>query len=1109
MNWIINSTLLCCFGLLSTAAATILPTPGGSLKIDEITLSIQCFKAPDWKLVSQESKAFQMQKKSGNEQNFHLEANITIPGLPKGSLQETVKQKSADQWNYHAVICFTEAAEFAQIALGISLPVETFQKRELSIDGRKLKLPAKFSPKNDSCIFKGRVNDLILPTRNGKLIFRGNFDILLQDNRSYRGNTYSLRFFFTPSRGKITRSSLELSITYSPYHSIPINLSTVANMGFADEKAEDRQGGWTDQGPTNDLHMIPVGKHRWGGIEFEIIDPELNNGKSCLMLAGPTRDYFPRQAAVSLPKPLRGNYLYLLHALAWPVEQRQIGSIIITYADGDKGEIPIIGGHDVGNWWEAASRHNGDVVWTGENQSSFVGLYRSVFPVKKKPLKRIEFQSNGRSVWGIAAASLSNDLAPQQLQPPVYITAGKNWRPIVYHKDFEKGSVLDFSNRLDAPAGKYGPIVVKGNKLVFRDRPDVTVRFYGTNLCYSSQYLTKEWAERLADRLAAQGYNAVRFHHHDDDLALHQNGRSTELNPVMLDRLDYLMACLKKRGIYYTTDLYVSRKIEQGEIPEFPDHTFTNRTFKSMVFVLDSAMNNWKSFSQNWLCHVNPYTRVALKDDPALISLSMINEDNIASCWNSSPESTRLYQRRFEQWKKENGIRDSSADLADVYFSQFLTEVYDRGYQEMKQFVRGLGVKAILSDQNMLHQELLAVMRNQYDYVDNHFYWAHPGFPEGRWRLPSTATTQSALSAEARCPANIAPTRLLDKPMMITEFDFAKPNPFRAEGAILTGAYGALQDWDALFQFAYAHNRTRIMRSHDVAGHFDTSTDPVKALAQRIGVRLFLDREVKPAPISFAAVLTSGKGMNFTREYSREINRLALIARVGTLIAPAGKLAGLPDDTAGLLNLGCNFPSETGSRPVFPAATSEKKLLTTMTAAGILKPEWYDPEHGIFRASNGQITLDSRRQTFQVTTPSCEVLILPAETRGSAHFLKASNRIGRAVFAVMSLDGKPLKDSDRLALFHLTDTLPSRVKFRNSRMIQMDQWGTTPYLAARGEAEIELATTGRNYTLYAVNTAGKRVLKVPVKYTPDHSLSFPVQVFSKAGPVFVYELIRQ
>lgn len=48
------------------------------------------------------------------------------------------------------------------------------------------------------------------------------------------------------------------------------------------------------------------------------------------------------------------------------------------------------------------------------------------------------------------------------------IAAGAEWQPIDSARDIEKGSVLDFSARLDAPAGKYGPPVIRDGHFVFR-----------------------------------------------------------------------------------------------------------------------------------------------------------------------------------------------------------------------------------------------------------------------------------------------------------------------------------------------------------------------------------------------------------------------------------------------------------------------------------------------------------------------------------------------------------------------------------------------------------------------------------------------------------------
>ena len=138
---------------------------------------------------------------------------------------------------------------------------------------------------------------------------------------------------------------------------------------------------------------------------------------------------------------------------------------------------------DTGNWWSPVPVNNGEVVWTGENRSSYVGLYRSVYEVEDKPLAGIRFQSAGNAVWMIAGATLCDRKVPQNASIPHYIVAGRNWKPIDYHKDILPGSVLDFSSRLDAPAGKYGPVVIRNGHFEFRDRPGEPLRFYGTNLC--------------------------------------------------------------------------------------------------------------------------------------------------------------------------------------------------------------------------------------------------------------------------------------------------------------------------------------------------------------------------------------------------------------------------------------------------------------------------------------------------------------------------------------------------------------------------------------------------------------------------------------------------
>ena len=64
----------------------------------------------------------------------------------------------------------------------------------------------------------------------------------------------------------------------------PLDLSSGANSAFADETADDRRGGWTDQG-ANDLRLLKSGVQTLGGVPFSILDDGRSGGKSCIVLA--------------------------------------------------------------------------------------------------------------------------------------------------------------------------------------------------------------------------------------------------------------------------------------------------------------------------------------------------------------------------------------------------------------------------------------------------------------------------------------------------------------------------------------------------------------------------------------------------------------------------------------------------------------------------------------------------------------------------------------------------------------------------------------------------------------------------------------------------------
>ena len=170
-----------------------------------------------------------------------------------------------------------------------------------------------------------------------------------------------------------------------------------------------------------------------------------------------------------------------------------------------------------------------------------------------------------------AALSLAAEGKPPRAEgAPVTISAGPDWLPLDVGLDIEPGSALDFSNVLPrhAPAGKFGRLIVtKQGKFAFENRAVPSGSMVST-CARTAQFLPRELADRLGRTPGAAGL---------------QRGAHPSLRAMVgacacpgrirfaadtLDQFDYLFAALKRRGIYVTTDLYVSRLVALADVYE-------------------------------------------------------------------------------------------------------------------------------------------------------------------------------------------------------------------------------------------------------------------------------------------------------------------------------------------------------------------------------------------------------------------------------------------------------------------------------------------------------------------------------------------------------------
>ena len=145
----------------------------------------------------------------------------------------------------------------------------------------------------------------------------------------------------------------------------------------------------------------------------------------------------------------------------------------------------------------------------------------------------------------------------------------------------------------------------------------------------------------MAERFASMGVNFIRMHAADAPigeepatwssckeapLLAYEKGNSRMFHPEGLDRFDYFFAKLKEKGIYIHVDLLVARKFVDGDGLDYPGGV--NECVKRYPMYNQRLIELQKEYARAFLCHVNPYTGLALIDDPAVVTVQINNEES-------------------------------------------------------------------------------------------------------------------------------------------------------------------------------------------------------------------------------------------------------------------------------------------------------------------------------------------------------------------------------------------------------------------------------------------------------------------------------------------------
>ncbi len=413
---------------------------------------------------------------------------------------------------------------------------------------------------------------------------------------------------------------------------------------------------------------------------------------------------------------------------------------------------------------------------------------------------------------------------------------------------------LSFLNAAERPAGKRGFLRVQGEDLVFED--GTIVRFWGTNITASALFRTSEFDMRAqAKRLSRLGFNLVRLHHHDSkwvrpNIFGNRADNTLSLDPQSVKKIDMWIKVLRDEGIYVWLDLLVGREFTAKDgIRNFAEIAKGKKTAaaKGFTYINPDIQDRIKEFNEAYLTHVNPYTSLAYKDDPAIVGMLITNENDLANHYGNAllpnrkvPQHNKIYMSLARKFAAAKGLdynrtwRSWEPGPSKI----FLNDLEHQFNAKMISHLRKLGVKVPISTTNTWGGMPLSGL---------------PSLSDGNVITVNSYGRPNPLSYNPRYKANlahwIAAAGIAGKPVMATEWNLSSFPAFdRATVPTYLASLASLQGWNAMMQYAYA---VAPLRGPGRPSNWHSYNDPALLAMLPVAALLYRQGHVQAAKRSY------------------------------------------------------------------------------------------------------------------------------------------------------------------------------------------------------------------------------------------------------------------
>lgn len=623
---------------------------------------------------------------------------------------------------------------------------------------------------------------------------------------------------------------------------------------------------------------------------------------------------------------------------------------------------------------------------------------------------------------------------------------------------------LSYLYESERPAGKHGFLQATDDHFTFED--GTPGRFWGVNINGSANFPEHSYSEIFAKRLMKVGINLVRFHQLDAEWATPnifqftkgcRKGNTRSFDEQSMERLDYLVYCLKEAGIYIYMDIHTYRKFKAGD--GIQSYEQLADAAKPYTCFDEGMIELQKAFATDFWLHYNPYTKLQNKDDPVFVLGEVTNENDLFQLPITVEPYASDFRRMFKDWGKHKEIQVDSASIDingdDPDLVNFKIELQEKYYKEIIAHLRGLGVRIPLCGTNWYVNDANLKAQLVGDYTDSHMY-----FYDWRWGEFEKHCINQPLSGTFNINvSSLGNARTIGKPFFCSEWDMPWPNEYRAESSILYAAISAYQNWGGMAIHTYSYT-TKLERMQILGKEINSSS--IGNVPYREGIFSVWNDPAKfglfyhSAMIVRRADITPGKTVTAVQSGS---------------LAEKAFNKGKPVYTGvEARRLGIKFDEEYDG--------------TVIADTDLLVPE----SAGEIASDNGQLYRSWKKKYGTIKTPmtKCAYGLLNQNQDIDLDGVKVNCHSDFAVIAMSSISDQPIVESDNILLTTVGRVENTDAKFADELMLD---YGRAPIRAEAIEADIEIKTKQKALRVWAISPEGLYVGKVPATYE-DGKLKF-------------------